>query len=129
MCVYLEDRQYSRTKAYSASDKKTFSHHALKDAVRIMKQLKRTKGLNLPTLADKLEVCGIPQEETLGLEHLIFEDLRRIYKRRRSHTRAILQEQKLNEGSCDDSYKLAELSTSLAAITVSEARKRAARAA
>ena len=65
-----------------------------------------------------------------GDEHLIFEHLRSIYNRRKTHRQAVLMEyaEQMKEGS-SDMHALAELSRILSKRTASQARERAARVA
>eukprot|EP01083_Nonionella_stella_P038455 104651_1 len=81
-------------------------------------------------LAAHLEACGISQEMIVGLEHLILEDPKNVFNRRRNHARLVLLEQayQKTEGR-DDICRLAKLSSKLAKRPMFEARKRAARAA
>ena len=127
MYVYIEDPHYAQSKSYSALDKKQFGQNAIGDALRIMKILHNSKTTSRElSLADRLKVCGISDEEIVGIEHLILEDPRCIYMRRRSHAKAILHEQ-MKQGT--DTLRLGKISAHLAKRPTLHARKRAAMAA
>ena len=128
--VYYEDQQYAEAKAYSTEDKKRFSLDALREAVRIKKQvIKSGKASRQLPLAAQVEACGISKEEIVGVEHLILENPRRIYERRRTHTQAVLRSYAEQRDEDDAVHRLAKLSITLTKIPAAQAQKRAARAA
>ncbi len=141
--VYPDDPDYrSGNKAYTSSDRKTSMRNALRDAIHIKTQLgtssRSSKEVMVPgqdddttasssTLEEQLKACGIPHEEILGLEHLIFEEPRRTIERRRGHNQVILMEQRNQQmatGTVDDN-RLARMSILLTRRVASQARSRA----
>ena len=131
LAFYSPDEQYDRTKSYSASDYTWFSHNTLRETLNIMKKLESCNKQNL-SISSKLKLCGIDEEETIGLEHfLVSGGPKSIRLLRKVHAQAILKEYKkfqLKEGSESDEKnprKLAQLSIGLSMRPASEARKRA----
>ena len=127
LAFYSPDEQYDRTKSYSASDYTWFSHNTLRETLNIMKRLESCNKQDL-SISSKLKLCGIEEEETIGLEHfLVSGGPKSIRLLRKVHAQAVLKEYKvqLKEGSDENPPKLAQLSIGLSMRPASEARKRA----
>lgn len=128
LAFYSPDEQYDRTKSYSASDYTWFSHNTLRETLNIMKRIESCNNQDL-SISSKLKLCGIDEEETIGLEHFFVSGgPKSIRLLRKVHAQAILKEEvQLKEGSESDENprKLAQLSIGLSMRPASEARKRA----
>ena len=126
LAFYSPDEQYDRTKSYSASDYTWFSHNTLRETMNIMKKLESCNKQDL-SISSQLKLCGIDEEETIGLEHfLVSGGPKSIRLLRKVHAQAILKEKvQLKEGSDENPRKLAQLSIGLSMRPASEARKRA----
>lgn len=125
LAFYSPDEQYDRTKSYSASDYTWFSHNTLRETLKIMKRIESCNNQDL-SISSKLKLCGIDEEETIGLEHfLVSGGPKSIRLLRKVHAQAILKEVQLKEGSDENPRSLAQLSIGLSMRPASEARKRA----
>ena len=130
--TYIEDPHYAQIKSDSVADRYRFKQDTLGDALRINMTLslsiQRTKEFSNLPLAAQLEACSISEDEILGLEHLVLESPKEIYKRRAFHVRAILLEQVYQETKgIKNIRRMSRLSTKLSNKSTLQARARAAR--
>lgn len=129
--LYQEDPYYSkRSLFFTTSERRSSAQGALRDALRVKRTLlSRPCDPNL-SLKEHLESCNVPQEELLGIEHLVLEDPIRTIERRRLHVKTILMEQENQKiaGIIDD-INLAKISAVLTKRPAKQARSRAAMAA
>mmetsp|Transcript_14629 Transcript_14629/g.31817 ORF Transcript_14629/g.31817 Transcript_14629/m.31817 type:complete len:143 (+) Transcript_14629:108-536(+) len=119
-----------RNMFYAESDRKSATKNTLREAMRIKKKLLSSPNTSNASLKGHLEMCGIPNEEIVGIERLVLEDPMRTREKRRAHCKVVLMEQEHQKISGDnDGSSLARLSIILTKRSASQARRHAAMAA